>query len=547
MPNDKPNHSPGQFMIALYYWYIEIPTQSIEDQVIFHESLCKELTLNGRIRISNEGLNGVLSGTVKQLKNYEQTIRLEMESKFRLGIKEESNEHESSTSQESKNLEYGQTLDVKYCHLREDIPTEKQLFDSLSVKITKEVVSLNEGSDENDTSKKEAKGENQAKKKRRRRKKNKGDRYEQIMEEDRRKKEEEERLRLEQQQQRQESSGCSSQSQLEKEAMLKIENYQPATHLSPKEWNEHLLNEQPHVANDTNNTNNHEENSAILIDARNIYESKIGYFTSKNVPTLLTNTRKYSTITSVFNQSMEHLAGKNVYMYCTGGVRCERASVYLQALADSDAWPDQLERPKKIFQLEGGIQKYLEQYGTLETKIDMNGSKSKENVMKKEENIDECTKELKNLNVVSSNQPNLHQETPINPQQVIQTTSQDPDKDCLFRGKNFVFDPRRYDPVVGKTDIPIGKCITCSKPCDDYDNKFAPCENREARCCRCRVLVLVCGDCRRKVHVWGQEEEEVVIEVDGTATRLPDVFCGPGGKECIDEGNSVDHYTIVHS
>ncbi len=558
MTNEKiitTSSPPDQPMIALYYWYIDIPTESLNDQVTFHESLCKDLNLYGRIRISTEGLNGVLSGPATQLKTYEEKIHKKIEQEFRHVVDEDVDErHFVVDGDDNDTLEYGQTLDVKYCHLRKDIPFEKQLFDSLSVKITKEVVSLNEGpiADGNNnnntdirkdpTKIKDSQNSNQPKKKKRSRKKNKGDRYEQIMEEDRRKKEqqrkeedEEKQRQLKLQEQTlQDSSNQSttttttSSSQLEKEALSKIDQYQPATHLSPKEWNEHLLNEQRQHQNNVNDTNITSSNNAILIDARNVYESKIGYFTSKNVPTLLTNTRKYSTITSVFNESIEHLAGKNVYMYCTGGVRCERASVYLQALANSDAWPKDLERPKSIYQLEGGIQKYLEQYGHLEkTEDDMNHHGEKASSMHDEECI---TKEMNKLDVSF--------ETSIEDKN---DKSEMNDK-CLFRGKNFVFDPRRYDPMVGNDETPVGQCVVCSNPFDDYDNNHAPCENMEARCCRCRVLILVCNECRLKVRVWGQDKDD---ESGGQGCR-PDVFCGPDGKHCIDEGNSVGHCVIVN-
>ncbi len=506
----------NQLMIALYYWYINIPIPSLNDHVSFHESLCKDLNLFGRIRISTEGLNGVLSGTARNLKSYEVKIRSEIETKFRNIAKnvEEEEDDDDDDDDVALNLEYGQTLDVKYCHLRKDIPPEKQLFDSLSVKVTKEVVSLNEEPDESKDE--QSRNKKQPKKKKKRsRKKNKGDRYEQIMEEDRRRKEaEQHQLQELQAQQQAQQQPVSTQDQLEKEALSKIDDFKPCTHLTPQEWNEHLLNEQ--------NKNDGSNNNAILIDARNIYESKIGYFSSKNVPTLLTNTRKYSTITSVFNESIEHLAGKNVYMYCTGGVRCERASVYLQAMAKSEAWPDNLERPKSIYQLQGGIQKYLEQYGHLEnTRI----TKEHKDCDDKNDNND-CVNDMKGLEISSRTD---------------QKDKEQIGNQCLFKGKNFVFDPRRYDPVVGNDEIPVGKCIVCSEPCDDYDNNYAPCENMETRCCRCRVLVLICNECRPKVRAWGQELN------DDLELHPADVFCGPGGKECIDEGNYVSHYEIVHS
>lgn len=107
-----------------------------------------------------------------------------------------------------------------------------------------------------------------------------------------------------------------------------------------------------------------------------------------------------------------------------------------------------------------------------------------------------------------------------------------------------MFDPRRTDPMIGNgiTNARetlntsnnqrmslVGKCIVCSSPHDDYDNGHAPCENLEARCCRCRVLVLVCNDCRAMTRCWGEPEGK------------DELFCGENGKLCVDEGNLAEN------
>ena len=77
------------------------------------------------------------------------------------------------------------------------------------------------------------------------------------------------------------------------------------------------------------------------------------------------------------------------------------------------------------------------------------------------------------------------------------------EESCLFQGKNFVFDPRRTDPVhFGAT---VGKCLVCDNLHDDYDNGHAPSESKEARCNTCRMLVLICNECRPKYACWGEE------------------------------------------
>ena len=158
---------------------------------------------------------------------------------------------------------------------------------------------------------------------------------------------------------------------------------------------------------------------------------------------------------------------------------------------------------------------------------------------------------------------------------------------CLYRGKNFVFDPRRTDPIIGngissssssaaaathnsssssthsaKCISTVGKCIICSSPHDDYDNGHAPVLEREVRCCRCRVLVLVCNDCRERVRCWGEEKEEdcehrateVVVGGEDAVTTMTmtttnmimnrkDLFCG--GSKCIDEGNVAEKVELT--
>jgi len=76
----------------------------------------------------------------------------------------------------------------------------------------------------------------------------------------------------------------------------------------------------------------------------------------------------------------------------------------------------------------------------------------------------------------------------------------------------------------------VGQCNICSCPHDDYDNGHSPSEEKESRCCHCRMLVLVCNGCREKVRCWGEEELE----------KKKDLFCGKGGAECIDEGNVAE-------
>ncbi|XP_010553714.1 PREDICTED: rhodanese-like domain-containing protein 6 [Tarenaya hassleriana] len=91
----------------------------------------------------------------------------------------------------------------------------------------------------------------------------------------------------------------------------------------------------------------------ILLDARNLYETRIGKFETTNVDTFDPEIRQYSDLPSWIDRNTDKLKGKNVLMYCTGGIRCEMASAYIRSKGAGF---------ENVFQLFGGIQRYLEQF-----------------------------------------------------------------------------------------------------------------------------------------------------------------------------------------
>lgn len=95
------------------------------------------------------------------------------------------------------------------------------------------------------------------------------------------------------------------------------------------------------------------ENGLVLLDARNLYETRIGKFHAPNVETLDPQVRQYSDFSSWIDDRTEQLKGKNILMYCTGGIRCEMASAYIKSKGAGF---------ENVFQLFGGIQRYLEQF-----------------------------------------------------------------------------------------------------------------------------------------------------------------------------------------
>ncbi|XP_030547001.1 rhodanese-like domain-containing protein 6 isoform X1 [Rhodamnia argentea] len=91
----------------------------------------------------------------------------------------------------------------------------------------------------------------------------------------------------------------------------------------------------------------------VLLDARNLYETRIGKFHKPGVETLDPQIRQYSDLHDWIDDNSERLQGKCILMYCTGGIRCEMASAYIKGKGPGFG---------NVYQLYGGIQRYLEQF-----------------------------------------------------------------------------------------------------------------------------------------------------------------------------------------
>lgn len=90
-----------------------------------------------------------------------------------------------------------------------------------------------------------------------------------------------------------------------------------------------------------------EDENTVLVDMRNHYESEIGHF--KNAVTPDVDTFRES-LDIIEDDLKEHKEDKNLVMYCTGGIRCEKASAYFKHKGF-----------KNVYQLEGGIIEYTRQ------------------------------------------------------------------------------------------------------------------------------------------------------------------------------------------
>jgi len=87
----------------------------------------------------------------------------------------------------------------------------------------------------------------------------------------------------------------------------------------------------------------------VFFDGRNRFETEIGHFQNAVVPDVA-NTREF--VAELDSGKYDHLKGRPVVTYCTGGIRCE----VLSGLMKSRGFGE-------VYQLDGGIVRYGEAYG----------------------------------------------------------------------------------------------------------------------------------------------------------------------------------------
>ena len=84
----------------------------------------------------------------------------------------------------------------------------------------------------------------------------------------------------------------------------------------------------------------------VIVDARNWYESKIGKFKNAITPQI-THFREWPKVV----ESLSEYKDKTIVTYCTGGIRCEKASAYMREQGFKD-----------VYQIDGGILNYILQF-----------------------------------------------------------------------------------------------------------------------------------------------------------------------------------------
>jgi UPF0176 protein len=101
------------------------------------------------------------------------------------------------------------------------------------------------------------------------------------------------------------------------------------THVSPREWNEIIRDEE-----------------VFVLDTRNDYEFQVGTFKGAVNP----KTEKFSDLPKFVEENLNPEKHKKVAMFCTGGIRCEKFAPFMKQIGFEN-----------VYQLEGGILKYLEE------------------------------------------------------------------------------------------------------------------------------------------------------------------------------------------
>ena len=105
-------------------------------------------------------------------------------------------------------------------------------------------------------------------------------------------------------------------------------NIMVGEYVEPEDWND-LIND-PDV---------------VLVDTRNEYETRVGIFEGAIDP----NIEVFTEFPDWVNKNLNPYKNKKVAMFCTGGIRCEKASSYMLAHGFEN-----------VYHLKGGILKYLE-------------------------------------------------------------------------------------------------------------------------------------------------------------------------------------------
>ena len=186
-----------------------------------------------------------------------------------------------------------------------------------------------------------------------------------------------------------------------------------AKHVDALEYHEHL-----------------KRSDACVIDVRNAYETEIGRIVPPSggaelIDPQLRNSHEFPKWLALPETQAKLATKKTVLMYCTGGIRCERASALLDTMIKCPAQEAAKELNHDILMVKGGIERYLRAF---------------------------------------------------------------PDGG-FWQGKNYLFDKRmEQTAVTQRRRPPLGECAGCGTACDEYRGKFL-CEAPACASSKVPVLV----------------------------------------------------------
>ncbi|KAL1296884.1 hypothetical protein AAFC00_004499 [Neodothiora populina] len=201
------------------------------------------------------------------------------------------------------------------------------------------------------------------------------------------------------------------------------------------------------------------EENIELLDLRNHYESRIGYFVDPRTrsPAVRPQIRRFSQFPRYYKAAYlrdsptptgEGESQRQILTYCTGGIRCEKATRWMAERDDATVGVN-----RQICTLRGGIAAYLDW-------------------------VDE---EIAAGRMTAD--------------------------DSLFKGKNYVFDARGAMSLDEASHDPVSQCHVCGKA----EDRLSKC-----RTSRCHLVLVVCADCEEKDPTCCESCREGSAAVDGT-------------------------------
>ncbi|KAL4096339.1 hypothetical protein PRIC1_009699 [Phytophthora ramorum] len=192
--------------------------------------------------------------------------------------------------------------------------------------------------------------------------------------------------------------------------------------------------------------NESHDSDTLVLDVRNFYEHEIGRFDGATRIMVDTFRDTFDALDEILDKHEAEHDGekpKEVMMYCTGGIRCEKVGAYLT----------QYKGISNVHKLHGGIVNYMR-----------------------------FLKEQRQAASAARGRSSAEESAASSGDKVEEELS-------LFKGKNFVFDQRCVGQLTESEEVTadvLGKCFQCGEPCSHHTN----CSNL-----MCHGLILQCAKC----------------------------------------------------